>query len=75
MYSILVDFFLIVLIAAVAAVFFLGLVVLLLVEAGSQAIAGTAKRYAHAAASIRLQELQPAQLQAERDVRRAQVRA
>ncbi|HEV2417048.1 MAG TPA: hypothetical protein VGX94_04545 [Terriglobia bacterium] len=75
MYSILVDFFLIALIAAIGAVLFFGSVMILLAEAGSQAVAGAAKKYAHAVANIRVRELQPAQLQPERAVSRAQMRA
>lgn len=75
MYSILVDFFLIALIAAIGAALFFGSVVILLAEAGSQAVAGAAKKYAHAVANIRVRELQPAQLQPEQAVSRAHVRA
>lgn len=75
MYGIQVDMFLIALIVAVGGILFFGSVAFVLIEAGSQAIARGVKKYARAAAKVRLQELQPPQLQPERTVSRAHSRA
>lgn len=75
MYGIQVDLFLIALIVGVSAIIFFGSVAFVLIEAGSQALARGVKKYARAAAKVRLEELKPPALEPERAVSRAHGRA